>query len=290
MPIADWEVPFVLTSKVYSSTDLLINQDVSFNAGTGIYFLRPDGCKLRNDVRAMKTNVPQEDGDIFTGRRFITGSAMDLVVQLWQDEDNIACDELLQEMVDTFMGYAYGLLNAPDNQGRIAWRPEGDSSASSQYRMLDDILLLTYPVGSQQPGNPYELALTVDCELPYSEDLTQLNPTVPGAVVNTGNRPTFPVMKLYGTFTTVTVTNTTTGAVWQFDGSLPGAGGAVTSPDYLEVNTFNNTVYLNGSGANRMAGVIQTTSDFFTLNPGSNTITAPGVGASSVFLVNGAWA
>lgn len=289
MPIADWSVPFILHSSVYSLTDLDINVPVSFAAGTGIYRLRPDACHLRNNVRSVKENVPQEDGSILH-RRYLTGSEMDLAVQFWAPDDALACDELLQEMTDSFMGYAYGLLNAGDDQGRVLWLPDGDSSAFSSYRMLDDIRLLSYPVESGV--TPYELTLTVDCGLPYSEDFTQDNPSIPGTATNYGNRPTYPVMKLYGTFSGVTVTNTTTGSVWQYDGTLPGAA-TVTSPNYLEVNVFNNTVYLNGSGANRMAGVIMTTSDFFSLVPGNNTITVSytgGAGGASLMLVNGAWA
>ncbi len=295
MPIADWSVPFSLLSAPYAaSTELPINTPITtFANGTGIYLLRPDACHLRNGVRAVKENVPQEDGSILH-RRFLTGSEMDLTVQFWQTRNVIACDELLQEMSDTFMGYAYGLLNAGDNEGRVLWTPAGGSSPlPSTRRMLDDLRLFTYPVESISANQPYELSLTVDCDLPYSQDETQDDPAIPGTIANYGNRPTFPVMKLYGTFTGVLVTNTSTGAIWQWDGTLPNAGGAINSPHYIEVNTFHNTAYLDSNQDNLLAGVIQTTSDFFSLIPGNNVITVAytgGAGGASLMLTNGAWA
>lgn len=292
MPIADWSVPFQLYSRVFAgntNVPLYINTPITFDNGVGIYRLDGKGCKLRNGVRATKENVPQEDGSILH-RRFITGSEMDLTVQFWMPGQKIACDELLQEMLDEFMGYAYGLLNAGDDDGRIVWLPTGGSSSFSDYRMLDDIRLFVYPDGTE--GTPYSLTMTVDCALPYAEDFTQDNPAIPGTAVNYGNRPTFPVIKLVGTFVTATVTNTTTNAVLHYDGSLSGAA-TITTPDYIEINTFNNTVYLNGNQDNEMPGIVMQTSDFFTLKPGNNTITVSytgGGGGASLILVNGAFA
>lgn len=294
MPLADWSVPFRLTSRVYAgSTDLLFNQAMSFAVGSGVYVLNPSSCHLRNEVRATKENVPQEDGSILH-RRFLTGSEMDLAVQFWQDGlDQVACDDLLQQMLDEFMGYVYGLLNAGDNDGRIAWLPDGNSSATSSYRMLDDLRLLTYPVESSV--TPFELTLTVDCALPYSEDLTATTASLSGGagtVTNNGNRPLYPVWRIYGPFTDFTLTAGS--ATFTYDSTLSGAV-AVTNGHYLEINTFNNTVYLDGSGANRMAGIVMNSSDFFLIPVGGQavTITYSGGGAgnnSSVAETNSAFA
>ncbi len=288
MPLADGAVPFTLRSSVFAGAVTL-----PFNTQTagGIYILRPEGCSLDNTVRMQKEFVPQEDGAILH-RRFVAGMEMKLAIQMWDRPDQIACDENLQIMLDDLMGYLYGLLNAGDNEGRIVWSPAGGSSSSSTNRMLDDIRLMTYPVASQGPGSPMEIEVTVDCALPYAEDETQLSPAIPGSVVNSGNRPTFPVWKVVGTFTTFTMTATfpdTSTAEFSFDGSLNGGGGAVTTPDYLEINTFNNTVYLNGSGANRMPGIVMPDSEFFSLPPGTTTIAISGVGGASVGLINAAW-
>lgn len=301
MPLADWTVPFALTSALYSPTPLDINTPVTFTSGTGIFLLRLDGCTLTNQVRQTKDFVPQQDGAILH-RRFTAGMEMSLAIQLWENDTQIACDTLLQEMLDDLMGYLYNLINAGDNEGRISWVPSGGSSVSSTSRMLDDIRLLSYPTESQQPASPYEINVTVDCALPYAEDLTQLAPSVAGGggtVVNNGNRPTYPVWQVYNGFganLAFTLTNTTTGDSFSFDDSLPGCAD-IASGEYVEIDTFRNTATKVAAGptlSNVAAGVVMTTSDFFLVPPGSNTITlvatTGSIGGSSSCLINAAWA
>ena len=242
MPLADWAVPFLLTSADYSATKL----DINTQTANGLYLLRPEGCSLVNQVRSSKEFVPQEDGAILH-RRFAAGMEMTLAIQLWETHDKIACDDLLQTMLDTLMGYLYGLLNAGDNEGRIQWLPDGFSSTASNYRMLDDIRLASYPVESQQPGSPYEITVTVDCELPYAFDLTEVSQSLTGGsgtITNYGNRPLYPVWKIYGPFDDFTLTNTTTVEQLVWNQLLPGAGTAITDAQYLEIDTFRNTVSL----------------------------------------------
>ena len=302
MPLADWTVPFELTSAPYAAaTTLSFNTPVVFTSGTGTFFLRGDGCGLNNQVRQTKEFVPQEDGAILH-RRFLGGMEMSLAVQLWQDTETIACDTLQKEMLDTLMGYAYGLLNAGDNQGRISWMPSGGSSTASTSRMLDDLRLLSYPVESQQPGSPYEVSFTVDCALPYAEDLTPLNPGISGGggtVVNYGNRSSYPVWQVYngsGAHLAFTLTNTLTGDSFSFDDTLPGCAD-IASGEYVEIDTFRNSATKVAAGpvlSNVAAGVVMTTSDFFLIPPGSNTITlvasTGSIGGSSQCLINSAWA
>jgi len=287
MPLADWTVPFLLTSADYSGSKLEINTQTA----NGLYLLRPEGCSLNNQVRSSKEMVPQEDGAILH-RRFAAGMEMTLAIQLWESRDQIACDSLLQEMLDTLMGYLYGLLNAGDNEGRVEWLPDGFSSAASQYRMLDDIRLASYPVESQQPGSPYEITVTVDCELPYAEDLSEVSVSLSGGsgtVTNYGNRPLFPVWKIAGPFTAVTITNTTPDpdVYFSWNSTLPGSASALDDDDYLEIDTFRNTVtkFKNGLPSscaftptaatlyNGAAGIDMLNSEFFLLAPGANAIT-----------------
>ena len=315
MPIADWTVPFVLTSSVYSATGLSINTSVLLPSGDrGTFFLRPDGCQLNATVRSTKDNVPQADGSILH-RRFLTGMEMNLAVQMWEDEDKIACDVLLEEMLDVFMGYAYGLLNAGDNEGRVIWLPTGLSSTQSSYRMLEDIRLLTYPVESQQPGSPYELGLTVDTVWPYAADYTQLTPSLSGGsgtVVNYGNRPTYPVWQIAGPFAAFVLTDTsvTPNAIIRWDSTLPGSVAALDNDDYLEIDTFRNSVtkFKNGLPSacnfdpsvatlfNAASGLDMTASEFFTISPGSHSITVSYTSGNTTnnncsrALINAAWA
>jgi len=287
MPLADWSVPFLLTSADYSATKL----DINTQTANGLYLLRPEGCSLVNQVRSSKEFVPQEDGAILH-RRFAAGMEMTLAIQLWETHDKIACDDLLQEMLDTLMGYLYGLLNAGDNEGRIQWLPDGFSSTASNYRMLDDIRLASYPVESQQPGSPYEITVTVDCELPYALDLTEVSQSLTGGsgtITNYGNRPLYPVWKIAGPFVAVTITNTTPTPDQQFvwDSTLPGSVTALDNDDYLEIDTFHNTVtkFKNGLPSacvfntavatlfNGAAGIDMLNSEFFLIAPGANAIT-----------------
>jgi hypothetical protein len=277
--IADWSIPFNLTSALYSASVLPINQAIP---GVGYYFLRQDGCALRNTVRAQKNDIPQADGAILH-RRFTSGMEMDLTFQLWETTDSLACDDLAQDMLDTLMGYLYNLINAGDNEGRISWTPDGQSA-----RMLDDIRLLVYPAVKNAQGAT-EIAVTVDCALPYEEDLTPTITTLTGTdnVTNLGNRPVYPVFRIYsGGFT---LANSTTGYQFVFDDTqlgCPPVGGG-----YVEINTLRNTVYLNGNQDNMKPGIVIESSDFFTLPPGVSTITlSAGTGGSTAIEFNSAWA
>jgi len=304
MPLADWTVPFTLTSSVYSATGLSINTSVLLPSGDrGTFFFRPDGCQLNATVRQTKDNVPQADGSILH-RRFMTGMEMQLVVQMWEDNDKIACDSLLEEMLDVFMGYVYGLLNAGDNEGRMTWVPTNGSSVSSTSRMLEDIRLLSYPVESQQGGSPYEVALTVDSVWPYAADFTQLAPSLSGGsgtVINRGNRPSYPVWQIYGPYDAFVLTDTsvTPNAIIRWDQTLPGAGAALTNAEYIEIDTFRNSVTKVAAGpvlSNVAAGIDMTASEFFTISPGSHAITVSYTSGnvtnnnSSKALINAAWA
>jgi len=293
MPIADWTVPFNLTSSVYSGSLLPFNTQTT----TGIYLLHPQECHLANAVRMNKTHVPQADGDILH-RRFVAGMEMSLTVQLWETIGNPACGATLQTMTDTFLGYAYGLLNAGDNQGRISWTPAGQS-----VRMLDDIRLMTYPEEKQEEGGPLSLSMIIDCNLPYSQNLTQSTPSLTGGtgtVTNAGNRPSYPVWQIYGPYSAFTLTNTTVtpNVAFSWSEAQPGAGAALLVNEYIEIDTFNNTATKVVPGptlSNVEAGIVMTSSEFFQIPPGANAITVgyTGGGAgnnSSQALINAAWA
>jgi hypothetical protein len=298
MPLADWTVPFKLTSAQWSGTLLDINTPVAFNNGTGIYLLRNDACQLSNVVRETKDFIPQFNGALLH-RRFVGGMEMSLTIQLWQNDTQIACDELLQEMLDELMGYLWQLLNAEDNEGRISWAPAGGSSSTSTQRMLDDIRLLTYPTGSQAPGAPFEITVSVDTQYPYAEDLTQqLSSIATGTTVvvnNTGTEPTAPVFqvnKLAGVLgsggTTFEIQNLTTGITLSWNGANSGGGGAITAAQYLEIDTFRNTIFTDGTGSNRTPGIDMPDSDFPLLVPGNNSIHMVGMDADMLW--NPAWA
>ena len=102
MPLADWTVPFKLTSTVYTNNPtplgtadnpLLLNDPVTLPGGNiGIYRLKNDACTLTNSVRSTKDFVPQGPGAILH-RRWVAGMEMALTLQLWEPNDKIACDD-----------------------------------------------------------------------------------------------------------------------------------------------------------------------------------------------------
>jgi hypothetical protein len=301
MPITDWTVPFDLTSWVWTDavdTPLPLNQEVTFTNGVGVYRLRMDACALNNVVRQTKDFVPQGQGAILH-RRWVGGMEMSLTVQMWERGDKIACDELLQEMTDELSGYLFGLLNAVDNEGRIAWTPVGGSSTISTRRMLDNLRLLSYPTTSQSPGAPFEMVFSLDTEYPYALDLTQTTtPVADGATVvitNLGTEPTYPVFKVNQLATVVdpvacsvfTIQNLTTGQNFFWLGNVPGSQ-QIPGLSYAEIDTFGETMFMNGNGANLTPGIDFVYTEFPFLEPGANSITISGTDMDVLW--NSAWA
>lgn len=285
--IADWSVPFVLTTP-YANLEFNVEMP-----GLGLYLLRQDGCSTGISVRQTTDNIPQADGSI-PHHRFLTGVQIVLAIQLWADADSIACDEQLQTMLDTLKGAFRSLLNAGDNEGRIAWEPVGGSSADSTYRMLDDIRLLVYadpkPI-SLETEWVWEVGVTIDTRYPYAEDLTQIQDTVTttATLTNLGNADFWPVWKVNGPFDTFTLLNEDTGLQIVYDSSLPGAV-SVAGGDYAEIDTFQGTIFLNGSGADLSAGIDALNTDDFPLIPGDNLISLTGDPPDADCLYQAAWA
>lgn len=269
--VPDWSLPMTLTSPAGT---LLLNQEVP---SLGAFFLDGDGCKFNIGVRSTKDHVPQSDGDILH-HRFLTGTEMPLKIQLWEsaERNKVACDALLETMLDTLTRHMRALLNAGDNEGRLAWNiPSGGN-----IRILDDIRLLVYPDYTQDPSAMGSTVLaTVDSQFPYAQDLTQQSTDIADGATetldNTGSADYFPVFQVQGPTSGFSLSNLTTGVVFDYDSTLPGAV-AIGGGDYAEIDTFRNTIFLNGSGANLKAGVSQLTSDYWALVVGENDVTIDG--------------
>ena len=244
--VPSWDAPtqFDLTNPY--------NGSMSFNVQTasGIYLLVNDGCDFQESVRSTTDNVPQSDGAILH-HRFLTGTQMPLKIGLFDTEDNIACDNLLAEMLDNLSGAFRSLLNAGDNEGRLAWEVAGKNE-----RMLDDIRLLVYP--SFIPGPPPIFTVTIDSQYPYAQDLnpqsTSIADGATSTLSNTGSADYFPVFQVQGATSGFTLENLTTGIQFVYDASLPGAV-SIGGGDYGEIDTFRNTIFLNGDGANLKAEI-----------------------------------
>ncbi len=277
-PVPSWAYPteFTLTNPFNGSMDFNVQ------TSSGIYLAIQEGCSFDVTVRATKDDVPQSDGSILH-HRFLTGSELTMTLQLWETRREIPCEnELLTEMLDDLSGALRSLLNVGDNQGRLSWTvPGGDD------RMLDDVRLLVYP--SYVVGPPPTVTFTLDCRFPYAQNLTQeLEPVADGATVtidNVGTASYFPVIqinKLNGSLSgdtvtafTITVENIEGTFQFNWDSSLPGAS-SIGAMSYAEMENFNNTLYLNGDGANLSPGIVQLESDYFSLAPGDNDVTISG--------------
>lgn len=259
----EWaEIPFVLTSP-YGS--LVLNDTAGLR-----YVLIPSGCDMGAPLRVTKDNVPQGNGSILH-RRFEEGYQCQLTMMFWRDKKP-ACGEDLVIMLDELNKHARGLLNAADNQGRLAWLPSG----LSEYRMLDDIRLLErVQVQAPSDGRGTVASFAVDTAYPYAQDLTQQSTALNATLTNTGTVAYWPVVKVFGATSSWTLQNVTTGKQLVYSGTaIPGGG------QYVEIDMFRNTMYLNGSGANLISSLNMLTSDFFPLEIGANVLTIAGATAT----------
>lgn len=277
--VPDWSEPMTLTSPVGT---LLLNTPVP---NLGVFLLDGNGCKFNIGVRSTKDHIPQADGDILH-HRFLGGTEMPLKIQLWEsiEQQRVACDALLELMLDTLTRHLRALLNAGDNEGRLSWSiPSG-----GPIRMLDDIRLLIYPDYTQDPSASGSTVLaTIDSKYPYAQDLNQTRTGIAdGATVtvtNTGSAdylPVFQVNRLNGVtagspVTDFTVENLTTGIEFSWDDDLPGAN-TIPGGHYGEIVCFDNTFYLDGDSTNESPGIIQLSSDYFPLAVGANDIRITG--------------
>ncbi len=279
--IPSWDAPtaFSLTNPY--------NGSMSFNTQTaqGLYLLDRAGCKFKIAVRSTTDNVPQSDGAILH-HRFLTGTQIDLSFILMEDFETVACDDLLTTMLDELSGAFRSLLNAGDNEGRLIWTAAGQSDR----RMLDDCRLLVYP-DFEAGGNLPVVTVTIDSQYPYAQNITEATPNsvANGATEtldNYGTADYFPVFQVQGPTSAFVLENLSTGVQFEYNSGLPGAA-PIGGGDYAEIDTFRNTIFLNGSGANLKAGVVQLDSDYFALLAGENDITISG--ASTTVLWAPAW-
>ncbi len=274
--IPDWNVPMTLTS-IYGNIQFGVQTD-------RLYLLDPAACQFDITVRSTSDNIPQADGEILH-HRFLTGTQIQLAIQLWETDNVRACDELLGDMLDELTKHFRALLNAGDNEGRLAWLPDGNSSPTSLYRMLDDCRLLSYPTFNvQQPLGIVNV--TIDSQYPYAQDLTQQSTVIAdgGTAVlsNVGSADYWPVLRISssgGNITAFTVDNGLTQLV--YNSALPGAQEVIPA-NCIEIDMFRNTIFedINCTGAgndtNLKAGIDELNSDYWALLVGDNNVSITG--------------
>lgn len=249
-----------------------------------LYLLDQQGCEFNITVRSTKDNVPQADGSILH-HRFLTGVEMVLTIQLWESQDRVACDDLLASMLDEISGSFRSLLNAGDNEGRLAWEIDGGNT-----RMLDDCRLLVYPEVRMTEALTI-VTVTIDSKYPYAEDLTQVATLIEAGdtvtITNDGTAEYFPVFQINRLYpaaagaspvSSFVIANNTSGQQISYDGAFPGAS-SISANRFAEIDCFSNTIYEStspvgpGDGANLKAGVDELNSEYFSLLTGDNEIT-----------------
>lgn len=286
-PVPDWTKEFRLTNPY---TTARAGDWLKFNTQTesGIYLLDQKACAANFDVRSTKLDVPQGDGAILP-ERFVTGAVIDLNVQLWGSDSKPACDAVLETMLDDLTGAVRSLLNAGDNQGRLAWEVAAGAS-----RMVDDVRMLTYPRFTMDGPTPV-VVFTLDSRFPYA--VTEADTTTncldgdEVIITNAGTADYYPVFMVNRTWNGVswdvgtsavdsfTIQNLTTGLDFNFDDSLPG-GPEISADHFAEINCFTNTIYemdvAADPGTNLKASVVQLTSEYIPLVMGSNVFKITG--------------
>lgn len=288
MSVSSWDypTPFQLSDPVGT---LNLNDTIAFGNGDGIYLLDPAGCSWSVPLRVTNTNLPQKDGSQLHDRWY-EGAEMTLAIQLWQTLDDIACDELLTEMVDTLRRHlrAFTRPPLPANDARVFWTPDGVAQ-----RMLKWVKLNETVEQAVSPPSPTTITAVFKSYYPYAMDAAEITTALNATLVNTGSADFWPVIRVNGPTSAFTITNTDVedddgnDLQIEFDDSQVGAS-AVPGGSYVEIDTFQETMYLNGSGANYKPGLVMGSSTFFPLQVGSNAVTISG--ATADVLWQAAWA
>jgi tail protein len=263
MPIAEWE-----------NLDLLVslegNLALNVEQADGLFVTAKENAESGTEVRVTGQGVPQGFGSILH-KGFTDGYVVKMPIQYWVDARTPACattSPTAQQMDDLLMRHVRSLF---DGGGRILYTPNG-----MEQRLLDSLRVFAKPTLVEDSGLT-GTTIVLASEFPYMQDFNQTLTefTASATLTNTGSSPYLPVFKVFGPFSTFTLANTTTGKKIVYDDGLPGAV-AVGSGDYIEINCFHDTVYLNGSGASRKAGIVIEETTFFDLAVGDNFLTIDG--------------
>lgn len=287
LSIAKWEVPFQIATPVAT---LDLNTDMALSTGsTGSFKLVPQTCSAVIPVRVTDDDIPQGDGQI-THERFFAAYELTLVIQLWANDACAAGDDA-QEMADMLARVYRGIPRQVSDlaEGRVYWTPDG-----SPQRMLRSIVLSEALAWNLTDAGLIEATFKVKSQYPYAWDAAETTTALSATLTNTGTADMWPVIKVYGASSAFTITNP---AVVDDEGNPlsivyvgaanPG-GSSIASGDYVEINTFNNTMFLNGNGADYTAGLDVLNSDYFPIAVGANPITISG--ATADVLWQDAWA
>lgn len=294
MPNLEWDAVHEL---VTPEGNLYFNQPNIYNGRT--YLTQPDAYKIVPAMRVTQDNLSQTDGSYLHPRwksGLVATVKVDLVVcpSLELPDYKPACGADLVAMYDD-LAAALNSIRQQDAGAvqRLIWTPTGAPSL----RMIDDIQTLSWLDPTFTPPGA-QLSFAVESPYPYAIDLTQIDTTIDtttDTITNTGTAQFMPVCKVHAGGSPVSgFTLTNNSALDEFGNALTFVydasrldAVAIPAGHYAEIDFFRGTIFLDGSGADLIAGVDPTVSDFWPLVVGANSITTD---CDAEFLWNPAWA
>lgn len=291
MPNIEWSVPMEIISP-YLPDGLLINQPMTVEGlDNAFYFMvRPDGYQIvPGKFRSVIDSISQADG-VSMQQPYIDGLVATMKIEYWiavngdikalypagvvKDVGDFCLDaRLMNEMLMGVLNSLRLWTTDPNTMQRYIWTP-----TDTNQRLLTNVLLSSWPTPGQDPplvsqtfslGTPY----------PYAIDIDQSDPTIDDGgslvITNEGNAHFSPVMQVQGPTTVFLITDELTGETVSYDGTRPGAV-AIGGGDYAEIDFFQGSIFLNGDGADLVAGLDPVATDLFTFAPGDQTISVTG--------------
>jgi hypothetical protein len=249
---------------------------LGLGAGCGYLIQRVqgfDGAPIRNPV----DNRPHKSGGIVhTFRR---------AAKVWTVEGIICVPDNVSGPIeratrtvleDALRGYSDSVMAVT---ARFFFQPSGQVTRFQECRLYEPI-----DIGYDVISGPKNFSMTLVAAdsraYNYTQDLTVVLDGVPIAVPNEGNTESWPVIEVSGPSSGFTLANAG-GFTIDWTGSL-GAG------HHIEVDMFRETMYNDGSGANRLGGLNLSNSDFWSIPPGGTTVSLDGAPDAQI-LSNSAW-
>lgn len=281
----EWDVamtivsPFKLAGLDLNTVLPLAGRDYAFR-----FQVLPDGYKVSpGKFRAVADSVSQADGSSLQPP-FFDGMVATMEIHYFVcprgDEGSAepACGDDLRQMNELLVGVLNSLRTwtaDPNNDQRYIWTPTG----LGDRRMLTNVMLASLPVEIvKNDPRTYGLTFSLGSPYAYAINATQTDTAIAAAgsdsLDNTGNADSYPVIKVHGATSAFTITNEETGAQIIYDSGRPGAV-AIGGGSYAEIDTFQGSIFLNGDGADLVAG-LDPTSVLFPLAPGAQTISVTG--------------
>jgi hypothetical protein len=266
--------------------------DVLGTGEGGFYLLRREECRMGFTLRSTVDDISADDGSI-VHKVLASGYEVRLSAELWAfpgtdgNRGEPASGAVLVEMNDLLMRHLNRCRD--DGLARLIWTPTG----GSPQRMIDDLFWTDDEESSNGGGNDQVWVMTwgMRSPFPYAQDAAENTTTITDGnsdtLLNAGTARFYPVIKIYGPATDVTITNDANDGIIHYDSAQPGAV-AIGGGDYVEVDTFRQTAFLNGDVANRLPGIDPFVTEFFKLEIGNNLIGV--TGADIDILWQSAWA